>query len=265
MPSDLVGHFDAAAQSCDNYWITGAVLAAQVKAESNFRADAVGSDPRPEDRGKGMAQFTDATWRTWGAGGDPFKPADAIAAQGRFMCALSHNANVIAAYKAVGGTDKQPALPFVLAGFNAGPGRLHSTLRNGDGLTFAWIGVPPFEVTQRYIGKILDWSGQYEGMDPQLIRRVQSVLNASNHNLWLRYGHRSIEEQQRLWDTKVAELNGNTVEAAKWVANPAEKRSRHLDGQAADINGDLGLLARLAPAHELTIPMSYEPWHVKRG
>lgn len=83
--------------------ITPALLAAQLAQESGFNAHA-----RSAVGAQGIAQFMPDTWASWGAGGDPFNPADAIPAQGRLMCALARRYD--------GRVD------LALAAYNAGPG-----------------------------------------------------------------------------------------------------------------------------------------------
>ena len=69
-----------------------AEIAAQLDLESSWNPDAYTDSG--EVPAKGIAQFTDVTWRTWGGDHDkdgtnsPYDPGDAIIAQGRLMCDL---------------------------------------------------------------------------------------------------------------------------------------------------------------------------------
>jgi cell wall-associated NlpC family hydrolase len=94
--------------------LSAAVLAAQLKQESGFvpdRTSPVGA--------QGIAQFMPGTWTTWGVDGngdgrkDPFDPADAIPAEGRFMCSLLKKAKTHPAYNG-------SPIELALAGYNAG-------------------------------------------------------------------------------------------------------------------------------------------------
>jgi len=69
-----------------------AEIAAQIDLESSWNPNAYTDSG--EVPAKGIAQFTDATWQTWGGDHDsdgtnsPYDPGDAIVAQGRLMCDL---------------------------------------------------------------------------------------------------------------------------------------------------------------------------------
>lgn len=71
-----------------------AEIAAQIDLESAWNPHAYADSG--EAPAKGIAQFTDATWHTWGrdynANGtnSPYDPGDAIIAQGHLMCDLVH-------------------------------------------------------------------------------------------------------------------------------------------------------------------------------
>jgi len=72
--------------------VTPAALAAQIEVESAWNPNAYTDSG--EAPAKGIAQFTDATWQTWGADYDqdgvssPYDPHDAIMAMGHLMCDL---------------------------------------------------------------------------------------------------------------------------------------------------------------------------------
>ena len=120
--------------------VTAAAIAAQLDAESGWNTTAaspVGA--------QGIAQFMPATWGTWGkdVNGDgsasPLDPADAINAQGDFMCAL---ADAMTKNLQLG-TVKGDALDLALAAYNAGPGAVQQ-----------FGGIPPFTETQAYVQRI---------------------------------------------------------------------------------------------------------------
>ena len=112
------------------------VLAAQLETESNWQTDAIS----PADA-KGLAQFTPDAWALFGRG-DPLKPKDAIAAQGRM---LRHLKSEIIAAKLPDNTTK-----LTLAAYNAG---LTNVRKHR--------GVPPFPETQNYVKLIAQRMGQY--------------------------------------------------------------------------------------------------------
>jgi hypothetical protein len=85
------------------------------------------------------------TWTQWGKDADgngvasPFDPADAISAQGRFMCFLAADMKTASdAGKVHGGL-----IDLVLASYNAGPA---AVIKYG--------GIPPYEETQGYVRRI---------------------------------------------------------------------------------------------------------------
>lgn len=90
--------------------VPGAVLAAQLEVESKWNPKAVS-----HANAKGLAQFTPDAWASHGKG-DPFDPADAIAAQGRLMRELKQRAER-------SGIADNP-MRLALAGYNAGFGNV---------------------------------------------------------------------------------------------------------------------------------------------
>jgi murein DD-endopeptidase MepM/ murein hydrolase activator NlpD len=115
------------------------VVAAQLKQESGWNAGA-----RSSAGAQGLAQFMPATWAAYGNGGDPFDPADAIAAYGRYMAALKQEVQALA------DGDANELVRLTLAAYNAGPGAVQQHQ-----------GIPPYEETQHYVETILD-TGQDE-------------------------------------------------------------------------------------------------------
>ncbi len=124
----------AASASCPG--LPAPVLAAQIDTESGFNPRAVSPAGA-----QGIAQFMPGTWTTWGTDGngdgfkDPFDPDDAIAAQGRFMCALLEQ------FKTMKGT---PVIELALAAYNAGPGAVDT-----------YHGIPPYPETRTYVTAIM--------------------------------------------------------------------------------------------------------------
>ena len=99
--------------------ITPALLAAQGMQESRFNPTIEGPATQ-YGRAKGIAQFIDSTWATYGRDQDgdgdasAKDPEDAIMAQGRYMCSLYQRGTK-------SGYDEDP-VALALAGYNAGWG-----------------------------------------------------------------------------------------------------------------------------------------------
>ena len=134
VPAKYVPLLAAAARTCPE--ITAPVLAAQIHAESNWRADAVSPDGA-----QGLSQFMPGTWSEYGTDGDgdgradPLNPADAITSQAVYDCRL------VAQLR--GWNIRGDILDLTLAAYNAGPGAV---------LTVG--GVPNYPETQAYVRKI---------------------------------------------------------------------------------------------------------------
>ena len=132
MPDELKGLYEHAGHECNS--INGDILAAQGKIESVvWHPDVISGKRRSPVGAMGVAQFMPGTWKTWGHGGNPFNPSDAIAAQARFDCALAEK---VAKYH--GNT-----VDLMLAAYNSGPGAVEK-----------YHGVPPFLETINYIKRI---------------------------------------------------------------------------------------------------------------
>jgi cell wall-associated NlpC family hydrolase len=148
VPAEYAPMILKAAADCDQ-GLSPAVLAAQLKQESGFNAD-----PGPSEAGAlGIAQFMPGTWPTWATDGngngtkDPLEPADAIAAQGKFMCSLLKKGKAHPEYKG-------SPIELALAGYNAGWGRVDE-----------FRGVPPASFangqTYHYVQNIMAMSAQF--------------------------------------------------------------------------------------------------------
>jgi cell wall-associated NlpC family hydrolase len=124
-----------------------AVIAAQIQQESGWNPTAV--SPAGAE---GISQFLPTTWPTWSNPGEsPFDPEAAIAAQGRYDCAI---ARTVSAAQRNGQLPKSLDLTsLMLAGYNAGPARV---LEAG--------GIPPIAETQHYVETILGSAPDFAGV-----------------------------------------------------------------------------------------------------
>ncbi|MCD0486103.1 lytic transglycosylase domain-containing protein [Streptacidiphilus sp. ASG 303] len=112
-----------------------AVIAAQVKTESDWNPRAVGPAPA---RAQGIAQFLPAAWARYGRDddgsgtADPLEPGDAIMAMGRYDCALAADLSTGQG----SGRLRGDLTSLALAAYNAGVGAV-----------LAARGVPPYPET----------------------------------------------------------------------------------------------------------------------
>ena len=111
------------------------IIAAQIKQESGFNPKAVSPAGA-----KGISQFLDGTWATWGQGGDVFDPTAAIPAQARYDCAIAAQLQPL---QKAGKLGSATLTELMLAGYNAGPG---AVIKYG--------GIPPYAETQNYVKAI---------------------------------------------------------------------------------------------------------------
>lgn len=136
VPAEYRPMVEKAGQECPQ--IPAAAIAAQLQQESQWNPTA----QSPAGAG-GIAQFMPGTWPSYGRDADgngrssPLDPADAIAAQGRFMCELAETVAPIAERTG------RPVLDLAWAAYNAGPGAVQE-----------YGGIPPYTETQHYV-KIL--------------------------------------------------------------------------------------------------------------
>ncbi|GAA3380714.1 transglycosylase TgdA [Streptomyces sannanensis] len=151
VPPEFEPWIRRAVAECEHPELTPALMAAQLYHESGFstsRSTVSWADA------KGPAQFIHGTWLTWGRdedgknGADPFDVADAVTAQGRYMCSLLGDA------KNSGYRDDVRRL--ALAGYNAGWGAVQR-----------YRGVPPKEFargeTYRYVRTIMALIKDFQG------------------------------------------------------------------------------------------------------
>lgn len=135
----------AIARAAQRWNVSGALLAAQLYAESGFDPSAVSPAGA-----QGIAQFMPGTARSYGLD-DPFDAEQAIDAQAHLMRDLLRQLG---------------SVPLALAAYNAGPGAV-----TGCGC------VPPYPETQAYVTRILgllrgagDGAGLASGLDVRLVR-----------------------------------------------------------------------------------------------
>ena len=96
----------------------------------------------------------------------------------------------------------------------------------------------------------LTFSGGDFGLEPILWAKLSAMIAASGGRIRIGNGRRTNDEQRRLYAQKPG------------LAAPPGK-SNHEFGLAADLEGDLALAHRLAPAYGLYFPMGHEPWHIE--
>lgn len=139
VPADLAPIFVAAAKTCD---LSPALLAAQARQESGFRANAVSSAGAV-----GLMQFMPGTWATIGVDGsgdgvaDPRNSSDAIYSGARYDCQIRDQ------IRRAGLSDDLDRL--MLATYNAGPAAVL-----GCGC------VPAYTETQAYVTSIQSFAAE---------------------------------------------------------------------------------------------------------
>lgn len=172
VPAAYLAFVQAAGAKCPA--VTPAAIAAQLEAESGWNPNA--TSPAGA---QGIAQFMPATWRSWGKDIDgngtasPFDPADAINAQGDFMCALAGAASK----DLLLGVVKGDLLDLSLASYNAGPGAVRQ-----------FGGIPPFPETQGYVKRIRTLMVKYTASSagvPLLPGGPSGIVDAGNQ--WIGY------------------------------------------------------------------------------
>lgn len=89
------------------------------------------------------------------------------------------------------------------------------------------------------------------GVDGDLASRVSALIAASHGRINVQSGFRTLAQQTKLYDRL-----GPRLAAAPGTSN-------HERGMAVDLGGDYALIGQLAPQFGLSLPMSWEPWHVE--
>ncbi|MFD7534708.1 lytic transglycosylase domain-containing protein [Streptomyces sp. NPDC059819] len=149
IPRQYLATVQSAAKSCPKLSVP--LLAAQLDAESHWNPQA------DSGQAQGIAQFDASTWAEWGRSSsgsgkaDVWNPADAIPAQGAYMCHL---------FREVKGIPGDPT-QLALAAYNAGPGQVLKAR-----------GIPRIPETQNYVNRI-------EGLIPKYTQTYAQQTGAS--------------------------------------------------------------------------------------
>ena len=98
------------------------------------------------------------------------------------------------------------------------------------------------------------------GFRPSFAQKLNALVAASGGRLSVTSGFRSPEHQARLYANAVKKY-GSEQAARKWVAPPG--RSKHGEGVAADLGGDLAWAHANAKKFGLYFPMPWEDWHTE--
>lgn len=99
-----------------------------------------------------------------------------------------------------------------------------------------------------------------EGMDAAFAAKLNALIAASGGRLRITSGYRSVQRQKELFDAAVRKY-GSVAAARKYVAPPGH--SKHNEGIAADLSGDLAWAHAHAAQFGLYFPMSWETWHIE--
>ncbi|WP_236573216.1 lytic transglycosylase domain-containing protein [Streptomyces sp. GS7] len=149
IPRQYLATVQSATKTCPE--LTVPMLAAQLDAESHWNPQA------DSGQAQGIAQFHPSTWAEWGKDytgdgkADVWNPADAIPAQGAYMCHL---------FKEVKGIPGDPT-QLALAAYNAGPGAVLKAR-----------GIPRIPETQNYVNRI-------EALIPKYTQTYAKQISAS--------------------------------------------------------------------------------------
>ncbi|MDF3292829.1 lytic transglycosylase domain-containing protein [Streptomyces silvisoli] len=149
IPNQYLATVQSAARTCPELSVP--MLAAQLDAESHWNPQA------DSGQAQGIAQFYPSTWAEWGKDytgdgkADVWNPADAIPAQGAYMCHLFNEV------KSIPGDPTQLAL----AAYNAGPGAVLKAQ-----------GIPQIPETQNYVNRI-------EALIPKYTQTYAKQIGAS--------------------------------------------------------------------------------------
>lgn len=98
------------------------------------------------------------------------------------------------------------------------------------------------------------------GINPAFAAKLNALIAASGGRVTIGNSYRSVAQQQALFDAAVKKY-GSVAAARHWVALPGH--SKHNEGLAADLRGDLAWAHAHAAEFGLVFPLSHEKWHVE--
>lgn len=98
------------------------------------------------------------------------------------------------------------------------------------------------------------------GFQPSFQTALDRLVAAAQGRLKVTSGYRSPERQAQLYEAALRKY-GSEQEARRWVAPPG--KSKHGEGIAADLSGDLAWAKANAARFGLHFPLSNEAWHVE--
>lgn len=151
VPPEFEPWIRRAVAECEHPELSPALMASQLYQESGF---STSRSTVSSAAAQGPAQFVPDTWRTYGRdvdgknGADPFDVADAVMAQGRYMCSLLGDA------KKSGYRDDVRRL--ALAGYNAGWG---AVIRYGGVPPIGFANGETFNYVRDIMGRLSDFAG----------------------------------------------------------------------------------------------------------
>lgn len=201
--------------------VSPALIAAQIEAESNWNPNAqspVGA--------QGIAQFMpfnahlihdeDGNGRA-----SAFDPADAIMAQGRFMCSF------VPMFSGSGATGEE-LTKYLLAAYNAGPGAVLPRGCSKANTGSCAPHIPPYAETQNYVARILSLVGKYQGTAAVGTGAWVHPINTSavggtfhqNGSAWRMCGWHTGHDYAAGIGTPVHAMYDGTVVHASWGSDP---------------------------------------------
>ncbi len=188
IPAEFVPWLLEGAKVCAG--VTAPLLAAQLKAENNFRHGPTA--PVSSTGAMGPAQFMPGTWAQWqldadrNGTADVNSIADAVVAQAHFMCKLWTDSDA----GVRGGTLKGDPVDLALAGYNAGFGAVQQAggmPSGGDYTTQTQPYVKKIRTFERELA-LQDWTGTPDTPgQPQLPHNDDKTLAAARHYLDTEY------------------------------------------------------------------------------
>ncbi|WP_051821553.1 peptidoglycan DD-metalloendopeptidase family protein [Streptomyces sp. NRRL F-5065] len=209
--------------------LSPALLAAQGYQESGFNPTIEGP-PTGSGTAKGIAQFIDSTWATWGRDengdgrADVFDPADAIMAQARYMCSMVKKAS----RSGYGGDPVHLAL----AGYNAGWGWVDyykgvPPERFAKGQTYHYVRI--ITSTAAKWGTALGGPLSTEGWTRPVAGPLGTAYHETGAN-WVSGYHTGVDFTVPVGTTVRAAGPGTVVKAGVGVSYGNEIVIRHDDG-----------------------------------